>query len=588
VKNRLLLLVLAVVLAGVVGWILGRGGDGAPLPGLTVDVEVVDPLGVPVPKAQAQPRYRPGWRPVDAAGRVRLEGVVLRADDTPSPDAIAAALDVRSPAHAARRPPQVEQGADGSWRARYVLDAFGTIRLRILDTTLEDVKAWIVPDPTRGGIESTSGVAVARPGQPAAWRVFGGVEAVEVRIEGAMGVAARSVLLDAPSAGFVREFGLEAEPSRPIRGHVAPAGGSPDGEDVALPSLRGRMDVTELTDDGREVAHPPVWVRDDGSFEVTYAGEGRYVLTPVLYYASVAPQRVRGGDLVSFAEVRARPWLVLPPGDLTDASLPTPRMRLRRVTEDGEEPVRSWSLFSADEGWMLSVPGPGRYRVVATRMGTAEAVPAAGAAEVEVTGPGPHPVALELEGQLCGDVRVRVETATDEGGADVDLEADGDRHATVLFAFGREALIPKVREGPFTVRVVFSDRTLAVVFLADELQAGTYRGVVAQGVVGGDVVLEGRGAGVVDDTRSRRFAWQGGDSPYRGAAGDVVLVREAGTTRWRSTHRLAPGRYRGTLAPLPFTDAQRQPVGPPPEREGRDVELVVTAGETTVVDLEVP
>ena len=587
-KNRLLLLVLAVVLAGVVGWILGRGGDPAPLPGLTVDVEVVDPLGVPVPMAQAQPRYRPGWRPVDAAGRVRLEGVVLRADDTPSPDALAAALDVRSPAHAARRPPQVEQGANGSWRARYVLDPFGTVRVRILDTTLEGVKAWIVPDPTRGGIESVSGVSVARPGQPAAWRVFGGVEAVEVRIEGSMGVAARSVLLEAPSAGFVREFGLEAEPSRPIRGHVAPAGGSPDGEDVALPSLRGRMEVTELTDDGRDVTHPPVWVQDDGSFEITYAGEGRYVLTPVLYYAESPPQRVRGGDIVTFSEVQPRPWLVLPPGDLTNTKLPTPRLRLRRLSGDSDEPVRSWSLFSEDEGWMLSVPGPGRYRVLATRMGTDDAMPASGEAEVEVTGAGAHPVALALVDQPAGTLEVRVVTPSDKGGADVDVEADGDRHATVLFAFGRTAKIAHLRHGSFTGRVTFSDRSLAPVFLAGAVDAGATWTIEARGVEGGELVAEGGGPGLADDTRSRRFAWQAGRSPYGSAPGDVVLVREAGTGRWRSTHRLAPGRYQGTLTPLPFTDASRQPVGPPPEHEERAVEFVVTAGETTLIELEVP
>ena len=587
-KSRLPLLVLAIALAGVLGWVLGRGDDPAPPPGLTVEVEVVDAAGDPVAKAQVQPRYRLGWQAVDGRGRVRLQGVVLRADDAPTPEAVAAALDVRSPGHATRRAPQVEARDDGTWHARYVLDAFGTVRLRILDTTLEGVKAWLVPNAEGAGMESIGGVAVARPGQPAAWRIFGGEGHVEVRIEGAMGVAARSLLLEAPSAGFVREFGLEPEPSRPIRGHVAPAGGSPDGEERALPSLRGHLEVTELTEDGREVVHTPVWVQDDGSFEVTYAGEGRYVLTPVLYYADVERMRVRGGDIVTFEKVRPRPWLVLPPGDLTDPGLPSPRIRLRRVTSDGDEPAPSWSLFSEDEGWMLSVPGPGRYRVLATRMGTETEVPAAGLAEVEVTGPGPHPVPLELEDQLCGNVTVRVETPGNEGGADVDLEADGDRHATVLFAFQREAKIPKVRAGPFAVRVVFSDRSLAVVFLTEELQAGTTRGVVARGVVGGELVAEGRGAGVVDDTRSRRFAWQAGDSPYGRAAGDIVLVREAGTNRWRATHRLVPGRYRGTLTPLPYTDAVHRPTGPAAETAGPVRELVVTAGETTVIDLEVP
>jgi len=575
VKRFLLLLLVAVAAAGVYAWLEQRAAEEERAkPGLFVEVEVVDGAGHAVTRADVQARYAPGWRPVDANGHIGLDGVVLRAEDAVTVAAVAGAIDVRSPTHASRRgrEPEVERRADGTWHARFVLDAYGTVRLRIADTTLEGVKAWVVADPKAGRIEAPRGVAVARPGQPAEWRVFEGVEKVEVRIEGATGVAARSLVLAAPTEGYVRELALEAEPAQPIRGRVLPPAG--DGE--APPTLRGHADVVELTDDGREVAFPRVRVEDDGSFVVPYAGEGRYKVTPVLQFARVPPKRVRGGEEVEVEGAVANPWLVLE-GLEVEEDAPPPAANVTRIDEAGETHVSVWAFFDAKRGWMLSLPGPGRYRVALTRRGTNDAPPAAGLAEVDVEGSGPHAVAFELAPVPSGTLEIRVVAAESDGGADVEVEADGTRHATVLLALGDVARVPNVRAGPFTALVRFTAKQAAVRFLAGEVVAGETTQVEAQAVPGGTLIGRGRGARLGEDTRDRRIAWKAGGSPYGDAPGEVTLVREAGKDRWTCPWPLAPGRYAATIAPWPR------------EGPGESASLVfeIRAGEATEIPFEV-
>lgn len=69
--------------------------------------------------------------------------------------------------------------------------------------------------------------------------------------------------------------------------------------------------MAEIDDAGDRHEHAPVWIADDGTFQVPYAGNGRYRLRPVLGYLDVPARIVRGGDEVTFADGRVRPWLRL-------------------------------------------------------------------------------------------------------------------------------------------------------------------------------------------------------------------------------------------------------------------------------------
>lgn len=559
-------LAIAALIAGIAWWTRPSEGDG-----LVVEVTVTDPAGEPVNGAQVARRFAPRWQPTDTQGQLRLTRVVLRSDERASPDAIARAIDVRAPYYANRpgRPPVVERGPNGEWRARFVLDPFGLLRVHILPTNLPAVRAWVIP-PTTGALEAVDGVEVARVGQPASFRVFGRATSLELHLEGATGVAARRHVVAAPANGFLREVKLEVEKATPIVGRIVP----PEG--VSPPTLSGRVEVAAIDEAGDRNEHAPVRIGDDGTFHVPYAGAGRYLLRPLLGYLDVPARIVRGGDEVTFVDTSARPWLKLRLERASTASGPSPRVRLLRLPDGG--PVRGLFGQTYAEGyWSIPLPGPGRFRVEVDLVGTKELPPATGEVDVEVDAtPGPREIVITPQAAPSGTVRVSVarpEAAV--GGADVNL-LGLDRRATVLFGVGDEARFPFVPAGPVTVHVTFSGEGTATHFVRGELAVDGELVLEAPAVAGGSLAAVGSGPGLADDREARVIAWQAGDSPYGIAAGEVVLAREGNSARWRATEALRPGAYRGRVRTWGGDDLPAE-----------EVTFEIRAGEETIIEFRV-
>lgn len=573
-RYRLVLgLLLAAVLSVVLVLALGPR-DGGKEAGIVVRVRVVDAEGRAIVGAQAQRRFAPAWRAVGADGHVRLDDVVLRAGEEPSADAIAAALDVRAASHALRRgeQPAVTAREDGTWDALFVLAPFGTLRLRIDGVRQPAVKAWVEKDPFLGRVEAIGGFEVARPGQPAVWRVYEGMETVRIRIQGPTGTALRVREIPAPGPGFVREIALEARSSAPIRGRI------PVPDDWPVPRIEGYVRVFQLDDGGPEIELDPVVVRYDdagrvGLFEVPYSDEGRYRLEPVLVFVTTPAAETRGGETITIEPAHLRPWIVAEAAPWPDN---TAELEVR-VEALGEGrtlfPVPHGPLDAEDAVYVV-LPEAGHYRIALVLRGTKERPPREGTVEVEVGDSGPHRVRVPVTEPQWGAVLVRLEATAGREGATVSLLTPERRPVTVLPGLGDTARFEHVRAGPIVARVLWNDPEAAVGYLAGTLENGKTLEIGAAPLVGGRVELSGTGPGLVTDARPRRLAWEADGTPYGNVAGEMRFVRRRGTARWHTSGRLAAGSWRATLGRGGAAPTQR-------------VAFEVRAGETTIVPFPV-
>ncbi|MDJ0520998.1 MAG: hypothetical protein QNJ90_02875, partial [Planctomycetota bacterium] len=134
-RRFLTALILAALAAGA-WWITHDGGE--PGEGLVVHLQVRDAAGAAVATAQVERVFEGTRLRVDAEGRARLAGVVLRELDEPSPETIARAIRVEAPFHALRRgaTPKVTRRDDGSWSMDVTLEAHGVLRLYVAETHL--------------------------------------------------------------------------------------------------------------------------------------------------------------------------------------------------------------------------------------------------------------------------------------------------------------------------------------------------------------------------------------------------------------------------------------------------------------------
>ncbi|MHC5009693.1 MAG: hypothetical protein ACYTG6_01950 [Planctomycetota bacterium] len=525
---------IVVVAGGVV--LIGRGRQPTRETGVTVRLTVVNERGEPVPDARVQRRFAPGWKRIERDGRLHLEDVVLRSGESPSPAAVAAALDVEAPHHALPpgRSPEVASAPDGSWSARYVLASFGVLRLRVAPTTLRGVRAWAEAARPEDRVVPADVFTVARANQPAAWRVFDGATQVRVRLVGDMGVAAQVEFLDAPAAGFVRQFALTPRRATPIHGRVLLP--------PEPPPAVGQLDVWEVTAAGTEVALPSVVVR----FEVPYTGERRYRLQARLGFLD--PPRdllVRGGTEALMEGAVARPWIRVDPQGW---EVPLEGARIRVQAHDGEprrvDLPHPHGAVQHDGSLYAALPGPGTYDVIVEGPGSADRAPWRAAGRVEATAPLEWPVVLSPEPVPHGDVLVRLSGALAEAGATVDVLEPFFRTISALPGLGREVSIPNVRAGRVRVRVSWRAGGAAVSVLEGRL-AETGRPLALEAVArpGGTVAF---GVGIVPlglGPADLVLVADRGDTPYGDAALTLRILWSEVARRYETAAPLLPGRY---------------------------------------------
>lgn len=453
---RRLSLTLCVAALGVAAWLIVRSLE-SPEEGLVVHVLVEDEQGQPLPGAQAQAVYAPGWHEVDATGRRRLTRVVLRAEEVPSPAALRAAVHVRARYYTLRRgtEAEVEPRADGTWDMRFRLTHHGVFRLTVAPSHLGNVKAFLEPDSAGGNWEAMDRGNVARPDAPAAYRIYPGGERLMVRLVGEPGesgvvqAATRRYSFATPPPGSVYERTVTASEVKPILGAVeAPANGP------RPPSLAGRVTITGIQGDGTRIAYGEVPIDHGGRFIIRTVDKGDYELTATCaYLAEMTPQLAQGGDLVTLRAQHLNPWVEVIHEGLDDSLLsnatfafgpeqvPGPKLRLRK----------------SGRTTLARPPGvPESCQLVILVPGTDGGKPLRGEAEVSFANPGRNEVSVSMHTVPAGRVLVKVTRAAlaAAGGASVRLGAG--RSTTLIAKLAEEARFENVAVGETQVTVTWN------------------------------------------------------------------------------------------------------------------------------------
>lgn len=448
---------LCVAALGVAAWLIVRPGE-TPDEGLVVHVHVVDDEGRPLAGAQVQPVYVPGWREVDDSGWRRMNHVVLRAEEEPSPQALRAAVQVRARYYTLRRGTEAEvsRRPDGTWEMRFTLSHHGVFRLTVAESHLGNVKAFLEPDEPEGRWEAMDRGNVARPDAPATYRIYPGMKRLVVRLvgePGEMGVvmaATRRYAFAAPAPGFIFERTVTASEVKPILGTVEAAADGP-----RPPSLAGRVAITGIQGDGTHMDYGEVPVDHSGSFLIRTVGAGDYELTATCaYLGELAPQLVRGGDAVTLRAAQTNPWLEVIHEGLDDSLLsgasfsfgpervPGPKPRLRksgRTTLPRPAGVPDTCLL------VIDVPGTDTDK------------PLRGEGEVSFATPGRNEARIAMQPVPAGSVLVKIsrEALAAAGGATVQLGAG--RETTLIAKLAEEARFGNVAVGETQVTVSWNE-----------------------------------------------------------------------------------------------------------------------------------
>ncbi len=537
--------------------------------GLVVHVYAKDSNGVPVTRAQVQRRFAPGWMPMGDDGYVRLTRVALRLGETPSNDAVAAAVEVKARFHANRSatPPAVRQREDGSYEAVFTMQAHGLLRLTLAPTQLPGARAALEPDPVLQRWEAVDGMAVARSGQPVLYRIYPELDRCRVHVMGDEGTASIRGSFECPSPGFIIERTVHALPSRPIVGKVLPPKG------VAPPTLSGRVEVEQVSPDGSLIPMEPVVLHASGSFEIPYAGPGEYRLRAFPGFTGPTETKtVRGGTDFDFENAEARPWLVVEHPDF-DSTTREGRFVVLRHVEGGVERVSIQDGVIAEATrTLIALNGPGQHDVHLTLPGTDTLTPLKTTVGVMVNAAGPHTLTMKLEQAPAGRLHVSASADVVNAMRGASVVLPGGRTLSWLKGDTQGVTFDHVPVGGITVTVLWQDGRHAIEFLrADILDEAATR-VEVKRVIGGTLqVVPG------NDTRRPDgpllVAFEAEHNPY-GTTGNVICTWDPGTGRWRADWRLRPGAYRATLR-SPTSDASFG-----------DVSFEIQANETTDVTLE--
>jgi len=572
--QRLLLLLVIGSLAGA-AWLIAGGlpASNKADEGLVVHVFVADRAGKPVAPAQIIQAYDQKRTLTDGDGYVRLTHVTLRADEEPSGEALSVALKPLTRFHAPRRgfAPTVRKRDDGSWEVRYTLHAHGILRVHVESVALGKSKAFLEPDLPLQRWEPVGGHQVVRPGSVVDFRIYEDWTKVPLSFEGEPGpdgvptVATQRLLIDAPSPGHTAQVRIIPEPVDPIAGVVrASKGPTP-------PTLRGRIVVRKVAEDGSKIEISETPIDDEGGFVVRDAGTGTYELEARLdAFSGATTVTAKGGDYVDLdlqdealwlvikhakldLQGRKIRWMALPPAG--QASLAAKELRVLLASEtETLLSIQHQTPFSATDS---------RYRVALYVPGSAKALPLRGQAEFGIPPSGMPTGQLALVDVPHATVIVRMDPAT-WGPATSARVAIGTRTATLVKGAKESVTLEHVAIDsdlhdeevlPNSLVVTWNDAGAAPFVRALVLADGGRTELTVRRVEGGELTLDDAGLGLLRRAPDALFLdliREDGSAVQQGepeAVARVRLVRSDARLLWRAKAPLQPGRYRGRLRP---------------------------------------
>ncbi len=453
-RRPLIALTLAALCAAA-WWIVKPSGEGA---GLVVHLEVVDEDGKPLQRAQVERVFENQRVTLDASGKALLVNVVLRELDEPSATSIARAVRVHAPYHALRRGllPSIKRRDDGGWDMRMQMHAHGVFRIYVDQTHHGACKAFLEPDRQLRRFEPIEGRQVARDKSPAAYRVYRGIEKLVVRVEGvadkdgAVGVATRKHVFDAPPLGHVVEQVIKPEGVKQILGQVRVK------EGATPPSLAGKVTVIQLEDDGGRVPLGVVTVRDDGSFIARRTGEGTYELQADLdFFPGITTTKVLGGALFDLVPSEPAAFVVLEHPGL-DTRLRKAFFLLKQTADAPGTFGHPHHPSFGDGQTTIALHAPGKFHVGMHVHGTKAHPPLAGGVSVDATS-GTARARVELAEQPHGTLVIKTTSGSwsNVRGATANL---GPRTATLMRSLRETVTFENVSVGASIVFVRWDDK----------------------------------------------------------------------------------------------------------------------------------
>ncbi len=509
VARRGALLLLAAVIVLAVGAFAFFGGDAEQG---SVSVRVLDGAGKPIGGAHVAWRGQKILRTTNTDGYARLPWTDALGTPTPNADVALREFQAGGKRHAPHpdHQPRIVRNGKGQWHIEARLVTFGRITLRVDATVLPNVRARVASDGP-GRIEAEDGVAVARVGQDATWRVFPPTKRIVITVEGDMGSAMQRFSLPAPSIGYRQQETIEALSSAAIAVLTTPPGGFEppassglvllveDERSADAPAGSAPSGALEGGDGRRALPLHPVRMPATGHTIVPHSAKRPYRILMLWDFMGPTPATTSdGGGTAELPPPAPAAWCRIHAPD--DA--PAAKQMHFRASESGvarPAPVvpddippewrkllikraRTPRIVHHDEQPYLVSESLGTWTLNAWRTGSDEAPPWRGRATVTIGAFGEHEIALEGEQEPWGTLVIAVPEAL-RSAAEVTLP--GDRRTTLL-RVTKELRVPHLRAGAVTVRITWRDETLPPLEHTVEIKAGeetrwTLAAVVAAG-----------------------------------------------------------------------------------------------------------
>ncbi len=504
-------------------------------------VRVVDAQGRPLPLARVRVGQGP-WRQVDPDGNVTLDLLEPPGPSDAAAEHVRSLLDVQERTHALLDPEQVpvRATAAGDWEVLLQLEAAGLLRLFVATTHLGMPRAWLPADPG-GRWRPVGAQAVARPSQPAAWHIRAGVTHVDVRMAGedhpvfGTRVATTVHRLPAPRPGQVLEHRLEPEPRRLIRGRLElpPTWGTEP--------VTGQVEVRQAVQ-GEWTAVAQVQLRPDGTFQVPFAGMGRYELAADLNWRGrTAPAQVDGGSEVTLLleHEPVRLDVVLAPAPARPAWIEV------RGTGAGQAAARIPLTLDSQGAGQLLVAGGTRFWVSA-RVPHDDHGPERASEEIELDPAGvSQPLVLPLQTRGSGRLRVVLDPSAEASFRGATLHVEGRPPRSLLRGLGTEQTYEYLPLGNCSLRVEWADASLATLFALVQIEPDATTTFSLTPQAGGhfEALWPARAEEMRPETLE--LSWEAAGAP--GGAPGRLTLNSLGTGRYRAPLALPAGTYQGHL-----------------------------------------
>jgi hypothetical protein len=495
IARRGLLLALAalIALAGV-GWAVFGGARSN---GHGVAVHILDGAGAPISGAHVAWRGQKILRTTNADGYARLPWT--NALGSPAPNADIALREVqaggtRHAPHPDFEPRIVRDGA-GGWHIEARLSTFGRITLRVEATLLPNIRARVDTEGA-GRIEAENGVAVARVGQSATWRVFPPAKRIQIIVEGDIGTAMQHFSVPAPSIGYHQQERIEPLPAAAIAVMATPPpeGAPPASSGLVLlveddrpeaPDTQPPSAALETAIARRAMPLHPVRMPASGETLVPHTAKRPYrVLMLWDFMGPTPPARAEGGGAVELLPPAPAAWCRI---HAPEGAPSAKQMRFRATDQGTARPASvlpddlpaAWRtllieragtprIVHHDEQPYLVTERLGTWTLDAWRIGSDDAPPWRGSATVEVDAFGEREITLTGAEEAWGTLVLVVPEALRSA---AEVELPDDRRATLL-RITKELRIPHLRAGPVTARIVWRDDALPPLEQTLQIKAG--------------------------------------------------------------------------------------------------------------------